>query len=844
MELVDGEKLPSRLNRGALPVDEALEIALQVAEGLEAAHEKDIVHRDLKPANVMVTPDGKVKILDFGLARAFHGDTTTDADMGHSPTISEVMTQQGVILGTAAYMSPEQARGKRVDRRVDIWAFGCLLYELLTGKQAFSGETVSDTLVSILEREPDWEKLPRRLPPGILRLLKRCLFKDVRNRLQAIGDARITIQESLSEPSAHNKVAVETAVSLQPTWRRLAPWVLLPLVAVLIWIFKPQEAPVSVATVRFEIPVPEGQRLTSYFRHALDVTSDGRMLAFVAGTTSHPMAVPDTTQIYVRRLDQPQARPVPGTESCLQPFFSPDGEWLGFIKDNRIMKVAVAGGEPLAVCECNAGFIGGGGGYGASWSPDGTIVFAGLQNGLMRVAATGGEADTLTRLDREAGETSHRLPQFLPDGRTVLFTVLRHTERTSRVDWSQARIYAQSLVTGERTRLIEGGSNARYVSTGHLIFAREGRLLAVKFDPDRLVVTGPEVPVLEGVSHSIHTGNSARETAAAQFAVSSSGVLAYVAGSVFPEINTAVVWADRHGREEALRVDPKGYLCARLSPNGREVLLCDNYEPRDVWLWDIERQVQRRQTFEGNHVWATWGPEPDEFTAISDREGPLRLYRKTIDSGPGSVEKIPAGVDKPLHAGSWSPSGKELALVVWEEGNSWDILIHALEGRTVPFLDTRFPEKYPEFSPDGRWLLYTSKESGQEEVYVRPYPGPGRAVQVSTRGGSKPAWSKDGREIFYRQGEDAYDAHTFYAVQLTVEADRLTPGRPEKLFEGVYRWGGPIRSYDVAPDGRFLLIKNPEESALSAAIEELFPNRIQVVQNWFAELEEKLPGAE
>jgi serine/threonine-protein kinase len=832
MELVEGEDLAEHLRRGALPLDEALQLSVQIAEGLEAAHEKGIVHRDLKPGNVMVTPDGNAKILDFGLARSYQGETTEGSDVGDSPTITVAMTKQGVLLGTAPYMSSEQARGKRVDWRTDIWAFGCMLYELLTGRPAFPGETVSDTLALILEREPDWEQLPKSLPPGIRRLLKRCLTKDVRNRLQAIGDARIVIEEYLAEPSAE----IETITQPRPIWRRIALWVLLPLVAVGAWILKPEETPVSVSTLRYEIPLPEGERLASYYRHAVAITTDGRTLAFVSGTTPRPWAFPDTTSIYLRSLDQRLARAVPGTENGLQPFFSPDGKWLGFVKGNQLMKVAVDGGEPLALCECEEA-------YGASWGPDGRIVFAsGEEGGLRCVSASGGKPDTLTRLDQESGERSHRLPHVLPDGKAVLFTAVRYS--IVNMDWNRAQIYAQSLVTGERKLLIEGGTDARFLPTGHLVFARKGRLMAVRFDPDQLEVTGPEVPVLEGVSHSIYTGGSYRETAAAHFAISASGVLAYVAGSVFPEIKRSVVWVDWQGREKPLGVDSKDYLTVRVSLDGHEVLLTEHYPPSDVWLWDLERQVQRRQTFEGNHTFAIWGPEPDCFTVDSDREGPKFLYRKTVDSGPGSIEKLPINAEN-LRLSSWSPHGKELAIVAPGEQKDCDILIFSSEGRTEPFLHTRYCEHYPEFSPDGRWLVYTSDESDQEEVYVRPYPGPGRAVQISARGGTSPAWSRDGREIFYRKFDESdRTKDTFYSVQLDVGDGRLTPGQPEKLFGGTYARSFKIRSYDVAPDGRFLLIKGNDESILSAVIEELFPTRIQVVQNWFAELEEKIPRDE
>jgi hypothetical protein len=370
-----------------------------------------------------------------------------------------------------------------------------------------------------------------------------------------------------------------------------------------------------------------------------------------------------------------------------------------------------------------------------------------------------------------------------------------------------------------------------------MVFARDGQLIAVKFDPDRLEVTGPEVPVLEGVSHSIHTLHDRRETGAAHFAISSTGVLAYVTGSVFPQINTTVVWVDRQGREEPLEVDPKMYISGRVSADAGNVLLCVFYPPRDVWLWDVERLVQRRQTFEGSHIHPIWGPELDEFTVVSDREGPQFLYRKGIDSGPGRVEKF--SDEKDLIPSSWSPDGSELAFVAVGEESSTGIFILSLEGGTRPFVDTRFSELYPEFSPDGRWLVYTSSESGQQEVYVRPYPGPGRAVQISTHGGIEPAWSTDAQEIFYR----SLDTKTFYSVRIGVDGDGLRPGEPEELFEeGAYGWAHPIRSYDVAPDGRFLVFKRQDPSSMAPFVDELSPTGIQVVQNWFAELEEKLPS--
>lgn len=824
LELVEGEDLARRLQGGALPVDESLEIALQVAEGLEAAHEQGIVHRDLKPTNLKITPEGRIKILDFGLARACQPESSAVRDADDAPVFNTDITKTGVILGTAAYMSPDQARGKPVDWRADIWAFGCVLYEMLTGKRPFSGETISDTLATILEREPDWERLPKSLSPGIRKLLQRCLVKDVRNRLQAIGDARITIQEYIAEP-------VEETAAPRPLWQRLAPWVLLPLTAVGVWILKPTETPVTLPAHHLEIPLPEGTRLTSQHRHALALSPDGRTLAFVAGTQFNVYDF-DTSQIYLRSLDQWEARAIPGTDNAYQPFLSPDGKWLGFIQESKLKKVAIAGGEPVTLCEVEEC-------CGASWGPDGSIVYANLSGGLYRVSTSGGEPDTLTRLDQESGEISHRLPHILPDGNAVLFTAVYH--KLYDTDWNRARIYAQSLVTGERKLLLEGGTDARYLPTGHLIFAREGKLFAVRFDPKRLEVVGTETPVLEGVNHSVHTGSSEIETGAVHFAVSTTGVLAYAAGSVFPDVETSVAWVDRLGHEELLEVEPNEYFSVRISPDGHHVLLTENYPPCDVWLYDLERKVQRRQTFEGSHCWAIWGPEPDCFTVDSDRTGPVALYQKDLDTGPGEIHRLPAQPGA-FAAGSWSRESKELAFMVVSQETGADIWILSSDGRTEPFLCTRFHEMFPDFSPDGRWLVYTSDESGREEVYARPYPGPGHPVQLSTNGGTRPAWSHDGGEIFYRKPSKVGPlTSSFFAVRIDIDGDRLIPSLPQELFEGSYRIGGPLRTYDVAWDGRFLLIKMPDDSSVAAMLDAAFPSRIRIVQNWFAELEKKLP---
>ena len=838
MEYVQGETLKKKLTGSLLPLEEALQIATETAEALEEAHSRKIIHRDVKPGNILLTEQGHVKITDFGLARWIK------TEEGEEQDYTANLTEEVSARGTIPYMSPEQVTGREVDPRSDIFSLGVVLYEMLTGVNPFRKPLPMETASAILTEVPEPVSKYR---PGVSPLLEhtvaKMLSKEVERRFQLAREVHtdlVTVSQGLSGPVPSGVIPAKSPRPRKTVSLLWAVGVIAGATtagAATMWYLTPaaDQTPVTLP-FRNEILVPEGERLEPHFRHGVALSPDGTKVAFVSQAVSEKIS-----QIYLHRLDQWQSRPIPGPVDLLtQPFFSPDGNWLGYVawteEGPRLQKVNLSGGDPVELCECNAW-------YGASWGPDDTIIFAGPFGGLSRVSASGGTPEEITQLDEAAGEVGHRLPHVLPDGKAVLFTV---RYETFPLDWKRVRVFVQSLGTGQRKPLLEDAADGRYVPSGHLVFAREARLLAVPFDLDRLEVTGPEVPVLEGISRSIYTTNTNRETGAAQFSFSATGVLAYAPGSVYPEGKETPVWVDRKGREEALGLEPedlKDYGAGRVSPDGRQVLLTHAYPSRDVWLFDLERRTLRRQTFEGNHLTAIWGPEAERFTVASDRDGSNALYIKNVNTGPGEVERL-AGDDLDLalpFLSSWSRDGRRLAFVPMSPRGSpgeelW-VSVLTREGTVEPFLETRFEARWPEFSPNGRWIVYGSSESGRFEIYVRSYPGPGSSEQISTRGGVNPAWSRDGGEIFYRAGP----RDTFYSVKIEVQGERLRPGLPEELFEGPYETSTPVRSYDVAPDGRFLLLKSPDEAARTALRGEFFPTRIRFIQNWFQELERLAP---
>src|SRR5688572_5579200 len=839
MELVPGETLEARIHRGPLPLGEALVIAKQIAEALEEAHEAGSVHRDLKPANIKITADDKVKVLDFGLAKAGTAEPS-GLSISMSPTLppgaagglEAATTTAGMIMGTAAYMSPEQARGRMVDRRTDIWAFGVVLFRMLTGGATFEGETVTDTLARILEREPEWEQLPAETPAPLRQLLQRCLTKNLKNRLQSIGEARILSQDLIEKPAQAARPQPE-AVRREggAAWKTVLPWALAPVFPAAGCLQRPVAPRAARPPLPSEYPLPADQALATNHRHGAEGSPDGKRVAFVASPQNAP------TRIFIRSLDVPGETPVPGTERARNLFFSPDGAWLGSQQGQQIKKVALAGGAPVVVVE-NLGLTQdvNFGPAGLSWGSNGTIVFPNnLGAALSVVRDTGGRPEEFTTLDAAANEVSHRLPHFLPDGSAVLFTVLRFSAVAA--DWSRAQVWAKSTKSGERTLLLENAMDARYAGGNTLVFAREGKLYAVRFDPSSLTVSGPEVQVVDGVMHSVRGAAAVNWTGAAQFSIADNGSLFYAPGSVEPPLLSGLVWVDRKGnltRVPGMR--DMFRFGARLLPDGVRIASSELYVNKDIWIFDSARGTEDRATYEGQNSFPIFSPTGTHFAFRSDRAGPQQIF---LSDGVGrrDVKRLTEGpFDVPS---AWTPDGKDLLFTRGYSsiGGNTDIYAVSVDRPDMPraVVATAADERSPELSPDGKWLAYVSDDSGRLELYVQPFPGPGPRVTITNGGGLDPAWSKNGNELFYRLGA------TIMAVPFTVSGDAFVPGKPVELFRQASLGGGTTvrANYDVSADGRFLLNQVIPEAATERQ-RKLFPTSLRFVVNWTEEVRQLL----
>ena len=799
LELVEGEDLAARMKRGAIPVEEALDIARQIAEALEEAHEHGIVHRDLKPANIKLTPGGKAKVLDFGLAKAWAGESGgQEAALSHSPTLTRAGTETGVILGTAAYMSPEQARGKAVDKRADIWAFGVVVFEMLTGRRLFQGETTSDTLAAVLKIDPDWSLLPAETPPRIRELLCRCLTRDPHERLHDIADARIEIVRT---PEASATVPTRTAPRVLS---RMLFFVVGALAASgALYLARPRIAPSPWFAKRLNLEVPPTFQLVGegFDDRAIALSPDGKTVALVG--VLNPGENP---QIYIRHLESLDAVAVRGVPDSWDPFFSPDGEWVAFYshQERKLKKVRVAGGDPVSLCDAYET-------RGGSWSEDGTIVFAQLlSEGLLRVSSNGGTPEPLLKAWPLPG--SARWPQVLPGGRAVVFGIAGTAQQ------KEESIGVVSLASGESRVLVRGAMHPRYAQSGDLLYAQGHTLFAAPFDIRRLEVKAPGVAVVDGI------WTEPRLVDVAYFDVSRTGALIFVPATAIRD-NRQLVVLDREGHGQPATKALRAYGTPVLSPDGRRLAVTIEGPTSDIWLGDLERDSWAPLTSDGDARLPLWFRD-GKHIAYSSRgpDKPFDMYSISVEGGAPELLRRGHGVTL---AEAFSLDGR--VLVFRERGaeTAWDLWTLTLQGEreAKPLLVTRSDEGAAAMSPDGRWLAFVSGESGRSEVYVRPFPGPGNKVAVSTEGGAGPCWPVRGGEIFFSNG------NALFAARVQTEPT-LVVGRPSKLFDVRFAIARDRIPYDVFPDGkRFIVVKDAGQDARL---------RLAYVPDFFDELKAKL----
>jgi Tol biopolymer transport system component/tRNA A-37 threonylcarbamoyl transferase component Bud32 len=800
MELVGGEDLSERLARGPMPVKDVVRLALQFSEGLSAAHAVGVIHRDLKPANLKASPDGELKVLDFGLARAYRDEPTSDIE--NSPTITAAMTEAGVILGTAAYMSPEQARGKRVDHRSDIWSFGVVVFEMLTGRRVFDGETVSDTLAGVLRADIPWHELPKDTPPALRRLLERCLERDPSRRLQAIGEARIVLEDLVAGHAGApgRKEGGATGARERLVWIVAVVALIAAFSALLLVRDRAPEMPVTQSTL---LP-PDGWDYAPASPFA--VSPDGSRIAFAATARPDNEEVQTgATGLWVRSLDDPKARQLTSIGGEAYPFWSPDGKWIGFFADGKLNKIESRGGPVIPMADNYNN------GRGGTWNADGTIIFQReWSEGLMKIAAGGGTPEPLTTLDLERFEVAHRWPRFLPDGRHFLFYVV---STTNTVSSEYSGIYMGSLDSDETQMLLRSESRALYAQ-GHLLYRAGSTLMAHPFDPDKRRFTGDPVPV------STDIPGGAISWGGAHFGVSRSGVLVHLRGA--GATSSLLHWRDLDGKILETLGEPAGYWEPALSHDGTRVAVSIGEAAGDIWIHDLTRGVRTRFTFDpADDRNPMWSPDDGRIAFDSSRKRGGEIYVRTT-TGQGDVEQVYETDDR-IVLTDWSPDGRLIVFSRLISGdNGWDTWTYDMEtAEAAPLLTGPFNQFGATFSPDGKWVAFQSNESGTDEIYVQGFPEARGRWMISNGGGLQPRWGGDGRKIYY------VNPAGVHSVAIATDGG-FSFGSPTTLF-AVNMKGSVTSAYAVSNDGqRFLTNELPpfDPSKIGA----------RLIQNWTATL--------
>ncbi len=826
LELVEGPTLADRIAKGPIPLDEALPIAKQIVEALEAAHEAGVIHRDLKPANIKVRPDGTVKVLDFGLAKAFQTNTT-DPSGPDSATVSAA-TEIGRVFGTVPYMSPEQAQGKVVDKRADVWAFGAVLFEMLTGTRPFVGDTVVETLVRVIDHEPDWTTLPDSVPPVLGTFLRRCLQKDLKKRVRDIGDMGLAMEGAFEVPlSSRGEGSVAGSTPSRPVALVATAAVVAGLVVGVLtgraWFGGLSDVP-SQGIARLTVTIAPEQHLSGGLaleeaefarqrpsRTSFVLSPDGRELVYSASSG-------ESSRLYRRLMAEGRATPIPETEGASSPFFAPDGESVGFFVDTQLKRMSLQSGEVRTVSTSGPEFIN----HGASWTVRDTILLS-SGDAIYEVPSNGGLLVRLTDPGSADGRPL-RYPELLPDGRAVLYNVQSSVVPS---DWD---IVAESLDTGER-HVIANGSDPQYTASGHILFVRRGTLMAMPFDATRLEDTGAAVVVVEDVMHSERAGNNTLNTGAGQFSVSDSGTLAIVPGGIYPVTEGSLLLVDLDGNPEALPLPSARYMWPRFSPEGNRLAYTEGPSNEgQIWVYDISLESPVRLTNTGESVQPVWSPDGTRLAFAHRRDsGPRQLYVMSAD-GDDESRRL-AESDTNQTPASWSVDG---VLAFLQDGDIWTISVDD-GGDAVRFLETPATEGFAAFSPNGRFLAYASDDAFGQEVYVRPFPAGQPVHRISSNGGRSPVWSSDGRQLFFLEQVD--QGARVLVVDVTTEGNFARSPQPRPLFESPkYQVAALSRNYDLAPDGGHFVIET--RSAVYAAQR---VTNVSIVLNWHQELLDRVP---